>query len=111
MVNNIIDDIWDKVINADNNYKACLKPCNELITYSTLNCEDVWINKSEVFLKLDKTVKVTKFMYTYGIFELVVDVGSSLGLWVGLSALGILDLLLQAASPAKKIFSKVYLWF
>ena len=34
-------------------------------------------------------------MEAYGFFDLVVEVGSSLGLWIGLSALGVFDLLLD----------------
>ena len=34
-------------------------------------------------------IKVTQHAIAYGLFELVVDVGSSLGLWLGLSFLGV----------------------
>ena len=41
---------------------------------------------------------VTKYQKTYSLFDLVVDVGNSLGLWIGLSALGLFDLLLQSGT-------------
>ena len=34
-------------------------------------------------------------MQAYDMFDLVVEVGSSLGLWIGLSAIGLFDLALQ----------------
>ena len=39
---------------------------------------------------------VVRYNMAYEVFDLVVEVGSSLGLWVGLSALGIFDLVLAA---------------
>ena len=37
-------------------------------------------------------------MKAYGIFVLVVEVSSSLGLWIGLSALGVFDLPFKAVA-------------
>ena len=34
-------------------------------------------------------------MQSYSLFDLVVDLGSSLGLWLGISALGIVDFIIQ----------------
>ena len=41
-------------------------------------------------------VKVKKKIVIYNWFNFIVDVGSSLGLWLGLSAIGITDLLFEA---------------
>ena len=44
-------------------------------------------------------------MDAYGEFELMVEIGSSIGLWIGLSALGVFDLVLQGWVAIKeKIF-------
>ena len=45
-------------------------------------------------------------MEAYGFFDLVVEVGSSLGLWIGLSALGVFDLLFDfvALIRSKKLY-------
>ena len=55
-----------------------------------------------IILNFKKTVKVTKYQKAYGLFDLVVEVGSSLGLWIGLSALGVFDLLLQCGTIIKQ---------
>ena len=41
-------------------------------------------------------------LVAYTWFDLITDVGSSLGLWLGLSALGITDLAIDAFKVAKK---------
>ena len=73
---------------------ACRKPCIELVINSKLT-KKLDRSKVEYALKIKKEVKVTKYVDAYGIFDLIVEVGSSLGLWIGLSAVGILDLLLD----------------
>ena len=40
-------------------------------------------------------VMVYTQMQSYSLFDLVVDLGSSLGLWLGISALGIVDFIIQ----------------
>ena len=83
--------------------KACLKPCTEILVKSKLKCNRKETNPydgfliQEISLHLQKTVKVTKFVKAYGLFDLVVEVGSSLGLWIGLSALGLLDFIMEKA--------------
>ena len=42
-------------------------------------------------LHLNPTLKVTRHAQAYGLFELVVDLGSSLSLWLGLSMIGVVD--------------------
>ena len=41
-------------------------------------------------------------VFNYNSFQFVIDVGSSLGLWLGLSALGIYDLLIDVLIFIKK---------
>ena len=76
-------------------HKVCLKPCTEIVVNSEMRSK-VWPVMSTIGLKFKRIVKVTRYMMAYGIFDLVVEIGSSLGLWIGLSALGIFDLLLEA---------------
>ena len=85
---------------------TCLKPCLELRAFSTLKKrveEEYYVT----FITFPKTVKVTKYQKAYGLFDLVVEVGSSLGLWIGISALGVFDLLHQAGTNLKEIFKKI----
>ena len=53
-------------------------------------------------------------MIIYGWFEFFIDAGSSLGLWLGLSALGIWDLIVEYTRKFKSFFivfsSKAKFW-
>ena len=51
-------------------------------------------------------VEVKKVMIAYDMFHFIVDAGSSLGLWLGLSALGIYDLIIELYDMVKKKFFK-----
>ena len=44
--------------------------------------------------KINEEIVVTTDVYAYDVFALVVDLGSALGLWLGLSALSIFDYVL-----------------
>ena len=70
-----------------------------LIKNNIYRAEQGWTG---ILLNFKKTVKVTKYQKAYGLFDLVVEVGSSLGLWIGLSALGVFDLLLQCGTTIKQ---------
>ena len=87
--------------NAHSN--ACLKPCTELQADCTLTTLDH--NGDDLInINFNKQVRVTKYQKAYGIFELIVEVGSSLGLWIGLSALGVYDIFLLAGTAVKERF-------
>ncbi len=73
------------------------------------SCMEIQINIENIFYRsnirdaaimeiiIDKKVPVYTFIFSYGIFDLVVEVGSALGLWLGLSAIGIFDEVAQIA--------------
>ena len=75
---------------------ACLKPCFEVKIKSKF-LKAVATKRKGVWLNFEKSVKVTKYIKVYGLFDLVVEVGSCLGLWIGISALGVCDLVLDTA--------------
>ena len=83
-------------------FKACLPPCEKMkvemretahisnrLNYAKIN----FIAKEEVLVLTD--------LYAYDIFSLIVDLGSALGLWLGLSALSIFDYISQGIVVAK----------
>ena len=80
----------------------CLPPCVELFAEAELFRKAENEKDAKVSLNFNRKVKVTRYHRRYGPFELVVDVGSSLGLWIGLSALGIVDLILDVGSIFKQ---------
>ena len=49
-----------------------------------------------------KTVRVERKVVVYTFFNFIVDVGSSLGLWLGLSALGVTNLFINAFLATQK---------
>ena len=108
-----IDDIYrTRAFRIMEESKACPQPCSQLqaraalksVRYGTL--EVAIASAMEISLHIKKTVKVTRYMKAYGIFDLVVEIGSSLGLWIGLSALGLLQLLIDTMTNAKtKLFN------
>ena len=78
----------------------CLKPCFEIKVKSKFRKargKSYTSRGMKVLLNFKKTVKVTRYIKAYGLFDLVVEVGSCLGLWIGLSALGVFDLVLDTA--------------
>ena len=97
-VDRVIDEIRMSTIMSHS--KTCLKPCLELrATSEIMSTEPLeeWNGRGKIVLNLKKKVKVTRHEKAFGLFELVVDAGSSLGLWIGLSALGIFDLAAEMA--------------
>ena len=101
--------LWEKVKMADmlSHTSNCLRPCVEVKAKSTLKTREEGIKDwSTIFLNFKKTVTVTRNKKAYGIFDLIVEIGSSLGLWIGLSALGIFDFALQAGECFKAAMVK-----
>ena len=98
--------LWDLIGGDDpEEIKNCLPPCLTMIinkkkTYYLENNLDL------AFLHLNTNEKVTvlKDVYSYDLFDLVVDLGSALGLWLGLSALGIFDFIIMFFGYAKTKF-------
>ena len=84
-------------------YPNCLIPCNTVNINVKLAKEES-AETTELVLTFKETVKVIKYVQAYGMFDLVVEVGSCLGLWIGLSALGLLDLLLDAFGSLMKMY-------
>ena len=79
-------------------YQSCPKPCAELLvkselTYQMLTGKDKLDGR--LFLDFAKYANIIVHEIEYTCFHLIVDVGSSLGLWIGLSILGLYDLALD----------------
>ena len=84
----------------------CKKPCKKMTNKITV-ISDIYKPGSDTHLKFrfKETVRVEKKIVVYTWFNFIIDVGSSLGLWLGLSALGIADLAINAIMFAKKWLS------
>ena len=76
----------------------CKIPCEYTTNHVQLVAEkpdayhEHWIT---INLRFNKMVEVKKKIIAYDMFDFIIDAGSSLGLWLGLSALGIFDLFID----------------
>ena len=65
-------------------------------------------DRSIGFISFDQQVHVTEKVPNYSLFDFIIDVASSLGLWLGVSVLGMHDLvvvlidLIKASFKARK---------
>ena len=63
-------------------------------------------NEAFLYLTTKETVTVYTDIFNYDEFSLVVDLGSALGLWLGLSALTIVDYTFEALTFIRSKFKK-----
>ena len=83
--------------------KSCPKPCTEVQVTSKPATTVEIPGLVGIGLYFKASAKVTEEMMAYGLVDLAVEVGSSLGLWIGLSALGIFDIAMAVGHAIKKI--------
>ena len=67
----------------------CLKPCTEMKYYARIR---TYAPDRYIKLSFNPNVQYSGKMLTYNYSSFLIDVGSSLGLWFGLSVLGLTDL-------------------
>ena len=80
-------DCWDK----------CLKPCTSMsVVIKKTDYNSNLLGRSWLNLKASTEVTVYTEVYGYDALSLIVDLGSAMGLWLGLSALSVLDYGLEA---------------
>ena len=81
----------------------CLPPC-ETMHFKLKKAQHIKtkIDDASVTVKIKDEIIVHTDVYAYDIFSLVVDLGSSLGLWLGLSALSIFDTLVEFYTATKR---------
>ena len=102
--------IQDKFMTPKENSKLtaaevqCKNPCKKMVNKVSLRAKNDGVISNDAFLTLmfKKIVKVEKKVVAYTWFNFIIDVGSSLGLWLGLSALSIIDQAIEALMVANK---------
>ena len=76
--------------------KTCLSPCVRMhFKLNEISHDSNRYNNAALTVKMKDEMIVYTDVYAYDIFNLIVDLGSSLGLWLGLSALSIFDTLVE----------------
>ena len=86
--------------------EECKIPCNE-IKLEIVKTSEGAVNWDKNWMQINflDTVKILEEESNYDELDLIVEIGSSLGLWIGLSALGILDLVYK---KMKILYSNVF---
>ncbi len=86
-------------------FKICLPPCITMHVHMKELLHNT-NNKNFGFIEYNVADEATVLteVYAYDIFSLVVDLGSAVGLWLGLCALSIFDSLMSASSKFPKYF-------
>lgn len=88
--------------------KNCKKPCKQQRIKVTLRSQTTRpSNVSVLSLTFDQTVKIFKEMPNYGWFNFLVDMGSSLGTWAGLSAISLIDFGLYPVRTLKDMYKSL----
>ena len=65
-------------------------------------------NAPKTTIEYEKDVLMTKIVVTYNLSDFLVDIGSLLGFWLGLSVFGLTDLAENLAQFAKNMIKKFY---
>ena len=101
---NLLENSWGGI-----QYKshACPLPCTLFSAYSTFQAS-VISNGNKIFLHFSEDIIVRKIVLAYDSTALLVEIGSCLGLWLGLSVVGIVDIVVLTILRTKKWFIKLY---
>ena len=84
----------------------CMQPCLTMsITLKRTFYMSNGLRHATARLESQKDIIILKDVYSYDLFNLVVDLGSALGLWLGLSALSIFDNILEFLRFTKSKYS------
>ena len=98
----VLDYLKDFLNNEEMN-TTCKLSCYKLKINFMLKFEITNFPKNTVLnVEFDKDVQIYKRVYSYDEFSLTVELGSALGLWIGLSALGLFDIIIEACFRAKQ---------
>ena len=82
----------------------CRKSCETKHYHVDVRGDTSKGSKHHAYITVDQKVSVTEKVANYSPFQFIIDVGSSLGLWLGLSVLGIHDLVVIALDYSKNSF-------
>ena len=86
--------------------ETCKNPCMKMTNILSMRANQNRSEYTDLYTGLEfrfqKTAKLERKILSYTGFNFIIDVGSSLGLWLGLSALGITDIALKAIMVAKR---------
>ncbi len=92
--NIIINTPFMKDINYESDW--CLPACKQTYYHVELaHSEKVFVNKNWVDIKFTDAINVDSETNGYDSFRLIIEVGSSLGLWLGLCIIALFDMMIE----------------
>ena len=106
----IANMIYSKIVKPKKYWKLiemeekCKNPCKKMTNIVSIKVDEKkrYNGGSMLEFRFKKTVRVEKKVVVYTWFDFIIDVGSSLGLWLGLSALSIIEQAIEALMVANK---------
>ena len=85
---------------------ACIEPCSKIYVYAEPGYESTGdFTKNYIRFLFEDVAEIHEDTTNYDGFNLVVDIGSSMGLWTGVSVLAIYDLTIVFANNRKMRFT------
>ncbi len=123
--NDVLDDepnYWQNIIPYSHlrnsiQEQRCKKACrktNNFVSVSDKRIDETFFGRNEnsegpsgrAIIHFDEQVEVTEKTFNYSYYNFIIDVGSSMGLWFGLSVFGIFDLLIETFQFVKNMLKK-----
>ena len=103
LINEAITIYKDSVYGHDHEFSNCLTPCVQTSVTSKYfeSFTRPMYNASRISINFGPEVNLQIMESAYGEVDLLIEVGSSLGLWLGLSAIGVFDLLVIAVEKLR----------
>ena len=84
--------------------ESCQDPCKIMRnTVSFIGSKESLDLETKFILRFAKNVRIEKKVLSYTLFDFVIDAGSSMGLWLGLSALSAADLVVDTFDTLKRM--------
>ena len=85
---------------------GCLPPCTIISAHSKYLQTGTGWKHNYIGLYFEEKVDVAHIVLVYGLGALLVEIGSCLGLWLGLSVVGVFDIIVIAIQKTQKKFSR-----
>ena len=89
--------------------RTCPFPCTAMFSHATLKHAELSdFQTNYVHLYFDDSIEEEKIIPAYDLAALLVEIGSSLGLWLGLSVVGVFDILVFVTLRIKQLFKQIF---
>ena len=87
--------------------KSCRKACMTTTSTARTRTTKNYHTTNMIQIQFEDNVRVTETVYNYDLFQFIIDAGSSLGLWLGLSMLNLHDIFVLGIDFIKRYRSEI----